>query len=387
MMNLCEQTENKFIELFGVEPQLFKAPGRINLIGEHTDYNDGFVLPAAIDKAIVFAMQKNEGNLFRFYSIDYQEYVEFEKVELLEDAPFWSRYLLGVLAQMQKRNLHFEGVDCVFSGDIPLGAGLSSSAALESGFAFGVNALFDFQLESIDLVKIAQKAEHEYAGVKCGIMDQYASVFGRKKQVVQLDCRSNTHQYFPLELKEDIFLLVNTKVKHSLASSAYNKRREECDTAVEYFRKYYPNVTALRDVTDQMLNEHIGKPDALSFQRALFVVNENDRVVKATQALLEDDLQYFGELMYASHQGLKELYEVSCDELDFLVKETKKIPEIKGSRMMGGGFGGCTLNLMKESFVEDFKSQITIKYFDRFGIKPEFYLVNIQNGVESIKTC
>ena len=387
MMNLCEKTKSKFVELFGIEPQLFKAPGRINLIGEHTDYNDGFVLPAAIDKAIVFAMHKNEEKLFRFYSVDYQEYVEFNKVELLESAPFWSRYLLGVLAQMQKRDLHFTGIDCVFAGDIPLGAGLSSSAALESGFAFGVDTLFAFKLESIELVKMAQKAEHEFAGVKCGIMDQYASVFGRKDQVVQLDCRNNTHRYFPLALRDDIFLLVNTKVKHSLASSAYNKRREECDTAVEYFRKYYPEVKALRDVSNQMLNEHLDKPDAISFQRALFVVNENDRVVKATQALFRDNLPMFGELMYASHKGLKELYEVSCNELDFLVEETQKMPEVKGSRMMGGGFGGCTLNLMKESFVEDFKSQITIKYFDQFGIKPEFYLVNIQNGVESIKTC
>ena len=378
---LSQRIQERFIELFNSEAQMFAAPGRINLIGEHTDYNEGFVLPAAIDKKILFGIRKNNLNRFRFYSIDYEEYQEFDTIELLEDSPFWSRYLLGVLAQFKKKGLELSGFDCVFGGDIPLGAGLSSSAALECGFAFGINELSNYQISRFDLVKMAQKAEHEYAGVMCGIMDQYASVFGKEDQVFMLDCRSNTHQYFPFIMNDYILALVNTHVKHSLASSEYNQRQEECAKGVNYFQKLDISIGSLRDVTLGLIDENTNKPDALSYSRCKYVVEENDRVVQATKALNKGNYQLFGQLMYQSHEGLQKLYEVSCKELDFLVDQTRNMPKVLGSRMMGGGFGGCTLNLIEKGFATEFEKEIKKKYKDEFDIDADVYYVRISEGV------
>ncbi len=384
--SIFQKIQEKFNELFQSQAQIFAAPGRINLIGEHTDYNEGFVLPAAIDKYIYFGIQKNDLNKFRFYSLDYEEYQEFDRIEIIEEAPFWSRYLLGVLAQFKKQSFPLDGFDCVFGGDIPLGAGLSSSAALECGFAFGVNQLSGFNISSIQLVKMAQLAEHEYAGVLCGIMDQYTSVFGKKDQVFMLDCRTNTHKYFPFIMDDYVLALVNTHVKHSLASSEYNQRQKECHRGVEYFRKTERNIQSLRDVPYQMIEENINKPDAISYSRCKYVVEENERVKQASTALKNKDYRLFGQLMYQSHEGLQKLYEVSCKELDFLVKQTRSMPQVLGSRMMGGGFGGCTLNLIEKTFASNFEKEIKEKYKAKFDINADVYFVKISGGVKNILT-
>jgi len=376
--------EIKFKELFNSKCQLFEAPGRINLIGEHTDYNEGFVLPAAIDKSIIFGVQKNDLNLFRFFSIDYNEYQEFNTTQLLEDAKLWSKYLLGVLAQFEKEDITLSGFDCVFGGNIPLGAGLSSSAALECGFAFAVNELSNFQIPSFKLVQMAQKAEHEYAGVMCGIMDQYASVFGRKEQLIQLDCRTNTHEYFPLKMDHHILALVDTRVKHSLASSEYNNRKKECIEGVKYLQQFNKDIHSLRDVSLGMIEQNINKPNETSHKRCRYVVEENERVQQVTQALLKEDYNKVGELIYQSHQGLQNLYEVSCPELDFLVEQTFEMPQVLGARMMGGGFGGCTLNLIEKEYALDFEKNIKTKYKEAFNIDAEVYFVKISDGTRKI---
>jgi len=376
--------QNKFTELFHTKPNIYQAPGRINVIGEHTDYNEGLVLPAAINKYMVFGVQKNKLNKFRFYSVDYDEYLEFDEIKKHKDVALWSLYLLGVLAQFEKNSLALDGFDCVFGGDIPLGAGLSSSAALASGFAFAINDLSNFNLSSFDLVKIAQIAEHEYAGVMCGIMDQYASLFGKKDQLIQLDCKSNTHHYFPLKMNEYIFALVDTKVKHSLASTEYNLRKHECNEGIKFYQNFDSNITSLRNVDIKMIEEYKGQPNKTSYKRCKFVVEENERVKQASQALLKNDYIQLGKLIYQSHIGLQKLYEVSCTELDFLVEETHQMPQVLGSRMMGGGFGGCTLNLLEKDFTSHFEQIIKAKYKAKFGINANVYFISISEGVKNI---
>jgi len=372
---LQQKIAAKFREFFPQEPQLFSAPGRINIIGEHADYNDGFVMPAAIDKRIYFAFGVNQENRHRFYSFDFDEYFETSQLKVTDQTKHWATYIIGVLAQFENMNLYF---DIVFGGDIPSGAGLSSSAALESGVAVAVNAFLQAGKSKIELVKMAQKAEHDYAGVMCGIMDQYASVFGKENQVIKLDCRTNTHEYFPLHLQDYSLILVDTKVKHSLASSEYNLRRQECERAVTYYQKKHPEVKSLRDVKPEWLEPN--KPDEISFKRAQYIVEEFQRVIDATVALEKDDLRTLGNLLYQTHDGLQHLYEVSCPELDFLVDLSRKMDSVLGARMMGGGFGGCTLNLVHQDFVADFKSQIAESYQLKFNQSPEFYLVKIEDG-------
>lgn len=381
---LLQKIEVKFEKLFKNTPRLFLAPGRINIIGEHTDYNDGFVLPAAIDKHIAFAVAKNELNRFRFYSIDFQESEEVKSVELGQDIKLWAQYLIGVLAQFEKIGKLDFGFDVVFGGNIPVGAGLSSSAALECGFAKAVNVLSELNLSDIDLVEMAQKAEHEYAGVMCGIMDQYASIFGKKDQVFKLDCRNNTHQYFPLELHDYELLLINTNVKHSLASSEYNLRREECERGVQYFKTLDSNISALRDVSMDMIEAQVDKPDPISYKRSKYMVEEIARVGQATQAMADNDLSLLGKLLYQTHDGLSKLYEVSCPELDFLVDLTRPLNQVLGSRMMGGGFGGCTLNLLKKSYIPEFKELVIAAYEKQFSKSPDFYGVHLSDGVRIV---
>lgn len=381
---MLEKIRNKFKELYPSEPRMFVAPGRINIIGEHTDYNDGFVLPAAIDKHIAFAVNTNNLGKHRFYSIDYEQLEEVTTLALGQKVKLWAKYLMGVLAQFEKMgklNTHF---DVVFGGNIPVGAGLSSSAALECGLARAVNTILNLGLQDLELVKMAQKAEHEYAGVQCGIMDQYASIFGKENQVFKLDCRDHTHQYFPLELHDYELLLVNTHVKHSLASSEYNLRRQECERGVLFYQSLDPNIKSLRDINIEMVESHPQLPDPISYQRSKFMVEEIARVERATQALLQNDLKKLGSLLYQTHEGLSKLYEVSCPELDFLVDQTHNMKEVLGSRMMGGGFGGCTLNLVHKSHIQTFKAFINKAYEKRFYKSPSFYEVKICNGAREI---
>lgn len=378
---VISRVNSKFRDTFHNNPITIVAPGRINLIGEHTDYNDGFVLPAAIDMSIAFALSKNNDNVFRFYSLDFDELFTTSDSKSVSESHPWANYLLGLVAQFEKLGIVITGMDCVFGGNIPIGAGLSSSAALECGFAFGINKLYNCSLSKFQMVSMAQKAEHEYAGVMCGIMDQFASVFGKKDYAIRLDCRNYDYDYFPLEMKNHTIALVNTKVEHELASTEYNQRRLECEKGVEILKANDPSIISLRDVDETILSEQKNKMDAIVYNRCHYVVCENQRVVDACNALEKSDFDEFGKLMYESHKGLRGEYEVSCKELDILVEATKELDYVLGSRMMGGGFGGCTINLIKSGYEDVFKKDISSEYKKKTGIVPDIYFVKLSDGV------
>ncbi|MGV3503479.1 MAG: galactokinase [Adhaeribacter sp.] len=370
----------KFKELYQQEPLVVRSPGRVNLIGEHTDYNEGFVLPAAINKEIFFAIAPSNTQQVRFYSFDLQEAAAYSLEDIQPGDKAWANYLLGVIAQFQQAQLFIGGFDLVFGGNVPIGAGLSSSAAVECGLAFALNHLFNLDLEKMQLVKMAQKAEHEYAGVRCGIMDQFASMFGKHNQVVKLDCRSLNYQYYPFDLSAYRLVLCDTQVKHSLASSEYNTRRQECEQGVALLQKYYPQVKSLRDVSLQMLEAHATEFPEVVLKRCGYVVRENLRVETACEDLVRGDLQAFGQKMYASHQGLQHDYEVSCPELDFLAARAKDHPAVLGARMMGGGFGGCTINLVALDSLEQFTADMKQAYQQAFGTELPVYIAQIVDG-------
>lgn len=381
---LLNTIKQKFTEVFKSTPYLYRAPGRINLIGEHTDYNNGFVLPAAIDKAIYFAASTNREKKIRLYSIDYGEYFEIPIENLMKSDTNWANYLIGVAVQFQKKNLTLMGIDCVFAGDIPLGAGLSSSAALECGFAICINDLNSFDIKKSELILMAQKAEHEFAGVKCGIMDQFASTFGKSGHVVRLDCRNLGYEYFPLTNDIIDIILCDTKVKHTLASSEYNNRRAECEEGVSKVKKKYSAVDSLRDVTPDMLVEMKSEMSTSVYTRCHYVVHEIVRVEEACKALVKHDFATFGKLMYETHDGLSKEYNVSCKELDVLVDIARRNPDILGSRMMGGGFGGCTISLIKKGGAERFIEAVHNEYPKETGLHAEIYRVSIGDGAGRI---
>ncbi len=386
MSTLEHDVYQKFIELYKAEPIIVRSPGRINLIGEHTDYNDGFVMPAAINKRAVFAIAPSNTDQSACYSMKYNEefIINLHDPEKVEE-PAWANYLLGVLDRFVERGYELKQFNCVFSGDIPVGAGMSSSAAIECGFGFALNELNNLGVSKIDIVKIAQWAEHHYVGVLCGIMDQFASVMGKDGHVIVLDCRSLTHRYAPIDLKEYMLVLFDTKVKHSLVDSEYNTRRQECETGIKILRAHYPEVKSLRDVTQDMLNKHKGEFSEKVFDRCQYIVQEIERVPKASEDLSRGDLAAFGRKMYETHEGLSKLYEVSCAELDFFVDEAKKFPEILGARMMGGGFGGCTINLVRKDFADRFEQHLRKAYRDRFNHELETYRVNVEGGTSVVQ--
>lgn len=380
-----ETINTLFESYFGKSPEfLCKAPGRINLIGEHTDYNGGFVMPAAMDKAIYFAVSKREDNICRVFSENMNEFLEFSLDHLENTTPSWANYIKGVLAEFEKLNASILGFDMVFGGDIPAGAGVSSSAALECGVAFCVDRMFNLQLEKIELVQLAQAAENNFVGVKCGIMDQFASMFGRKNEVIQLDCRSLEYKYFPFEMKEYVVVLCDTGVKHNLGDSEYNTRRAECEAGVKLLQKYYPEAKLLRDVSLDQLKLHKDEFEQVVYNRCLYVVSEIDRVERACKFLEKGNLTAFGGLMYETHDGLQNLYEVSCKELDFLVENSNQFDSVIGARMMGGGFGGCTINLVKKDAVAHFVEEMTKAYQNQFGLLLKTYITEISNGVSKI---
>lgn len=361
---------------------MVRAPGRINLIGEHTDYNDGFVMPAAINREVFFGISASDDHRSVFYSIKYNERFEVDlKNPQPVGEPRWANYLLGVLFQFIQNGYPVRPFYCAFGGNIPLGAGMSSSAAIECGFAFALSAMNELKVPKLQMIAMAQWAEHHYVGVQCGIMDQFASVMGKEGQVIVLDCRSLTHHYSPLDLNEYSIVLCDTKVKHSLVDSEYNMRRKECESGVKVLRQYYPEVKSLRDASVTMLEEHRHEFEGKVFDRCLYVVQEILRVQLASQDLDKGDLKAFGKKMYETHEGLSRLYEVSCEELDFLVGEAKKSDRVLGSRMMGGGFGGCTINLVENDFVETFIQQITGEYRKAFSIDMPAYRVKVVDGV------
>ncbi len=374
-----------FQQRFGKSPIIVIAPGRINLIGEHTDYNEGFVMPSAINNYFVFALAPNQTKSFSAYSTDLNETITFS-IQEIKAGHHWTNYFMGVIQGITQRGHEVPGFDCVFGGNIPIGAGLSSSAALCSGLGFALNEAFQFSLSRLDLAKIAQSAEHNFAGVKCGIMDMYASLFSKQGSVILLDCRSLTHEYLPFQQDDVEVLLMDTKVKHTLASSAYNKRREACEEGVSIIQKDFPNVSALRDVSVALLKSYQDKMTKEVFEKSLFITEEIQRTKDAATLLQNRNLTAFGKLMNQTHWGLSELYEVSCEESDFLVKcaeEEKSL--ILGSRQMGGGFGGCTINLVKKGSANSYTSKIKEKYFATFKKEPDFYLVNLSEGVHTFE--
>lgn len=381
-----DNIKQKFSDLFSQSPEiLVRAPGRINLIGEHTDYNDGFVLPAAIDKAIYFAVSKRDDAKVSLFAYDLDDAYEFSLDDVSKSEKGWANFLIGMVAEMTRANDKLtQGFNVVFGGDVPLGAGLSSSAAVESGIGFALNQLYGFGLSSIDLALTAQRAEHNFAGVKCGIMDMFASIHGKEKAVIRLDCRNLSYEYFPFNTTEYDIILCNSGVKHNLGDSEYNKRRAECEEGISILQHAFPQINSLRDVTTAMLRSQADKLPQIVYNRCRYVVEEINRVELACKALLENDFVSFGEKMYETHQGLSELYEVSCPELDFLVEQTIDNEAIAGARMMGGGFGGCTINLVKKEAVDTFLEEISKAYEARFGQKLVSYKVAITNGVEEI---
>ncbi len=381
---MIKKINQVFEQRFGRASLWVKSPGRVNLIGEHTDYNDGFVFPAAIDKAIYFAMATNSKQKFRFYAYDFQEYFELDTDKLGITGTAWANYLLGVYAQFKKAGYHLEGVDCVFGGDIPMGAGLSSSAAIENGFALALNKIFDTKIGKLDMVKLAQKAEHEYAGVQCGIMDQFAIMYGKKDHALKLDTRSLDFDYANIGLKDYDLVLCDTRVKHELASSEYNTRRKECETGVMILQRYDKNIRALRDVSLELLEQHKTEFDPMVYKRCIYVVKENNRVEQAFFALQNNDIQQFGELMYRSHEGLRDEFEVSCNELDLLYNIAKNSEDVVGARMMGGGFGGCTINIVKRDKLGTFSENISKAYQKATGIRPEIMVMKIDEGTSII---
>jgi len=370
----------KFNELFGPFQLVVRSPGRINLIGEHTDYNEGFVLPAAIDKEIFLAFAENGTKECRIFSFDYGEMKTFSLLEFSPASSGWINYIMGVVAELLKGGHEVRGFDCVFGGNIPIGAGLSSSAALENGVCFGLSTLFGLEIDRLSMVKYSQTAEHDYAGVACGIMDQFASMMGKAGHAIRLDCRSLEYSYFPLNLGHYQFILCNTKVEHSLADTEYNQRRRECEMGVSAVQGHYSGIASLRDVTFEMLDSVISELPLKVWKRCTYVLEENERLLKGCQMLETGDLEGFGTLMYGSHDGLSSKYEVSCPELDFLVDFTRERSEVLGARMMGGGFGGCTINLVRKDQKELFEAEITAAYQSEFNRNPEIYEVNIVDG-------
>lgn len=379
-----ERIQEKFAELFGEGGKTYASAGRINLIGEHTDYNGGYVFPGAIDCGIMAKVKPNGTARVRAFSIDFNQLSEFGLNE--EDVPSesWARYIFGVCRETVKRGGKVEGFDTVFAGDVPLGAGLSSSAALESTFAFALNTIFDNGLDKMQLALIGQSTEHNYCGVKCGIMDQFISVFGKKDKLVRLDCKTMEYKYFPFSFDGYRLVLLDSCVKHELASSAYNKRRESCENVRDAIARNHPDVEFLSDAKRIWLEEVRDQVPEEDFMRAEYVIGEVQRVLDVCDALERGDVETVGEMMYQTHFGLSRLYEVSCEELDFLNHIARKL-DVTGSRVMGGGFGGCTINLVKEELYDTFISEASRQFEEKFGHKPKVYDVIISDGARIVE--
>lgn len=382
-----DYVRSRFVKHFdGQTGNVYASPGRINLIGEHTDYNGGFVFPGAIDKGIMCEIRPNGTNKVMAYSIDLKDRVEFDIDDEKGPKASWARYLYGIVQEMKKRGVDVKGFNTAFAGDVPLGAGLSSSAALESCYAYALNDLFgENKVSKWDMVLAGQATEHNYCGVNCGIMDQFASVFGMEGKLMRLDCRSREFEYFPFDPKGYRLVLVDSVVKHELASSAYNDRRKSCENVVAALQKKYPEKTieTLRDADWDMLNAVKDEVIEEDMKRATFVLGEKDRVLAVCDALNAGDYETVGKKMYETHHGLSKEYEVSCEELDYL-NDIAREDGVTGSRIMGGGFGGCTINLVKEDLYDHFIADVKKKYAERYGKEPKIYDVVIKDGSRKI---
>ncbi|MEQ8303848.1 MAG: galactokinase [Cyclobacteriaceae bacterium] len=376
---MTNRIQKEFRERFKTEPTTIVSPGRINLLGEHLDYNGGVVLPTAINKYITFAIGPVDSDHCTVVAADYGETISFS-LDDLKPYQGWISYFMGVVQGIRNVERPHRGFNCVFGGDIPDGAGLSSSAALCCGIGFALNEIFSLKLKRIDIALIAQFAEHEFAGVKCGIMDQYANLFSQQNFLLQLDCRLLTHELVPFVLDDVEILLIDTRVKHELASSAYNDRRSACEWGVSQVKELFPDVTSLRDVQESQLRAIENKMTSAVFNNCLYVLQEMERVRVGVALLKANDLPGFGRLMYQSHQGLSAQYEVSCAELDYLVRMAAD-NNVLGSRMMGGGFGGCTINLVHKDKSHTFQAHVAEEYQQQFEVDPQFYCVEPGDGV------
>jgi len=376
-----QSVRDYFVGQFNKEPLLIRSPGRINLIGEHTDYNDGFVMPAAINREIIFAIAPSNNSNSKIYSLNFGELYEI-KLDNPQPvpAPAWANYLLGVLRQLIDRGFSLRPFVCVFGGNIPAGSGMSSSAALECGFAFALHELNSLTISTVELAKIGQWAEHNFVGVRCGMMDQFANMMGKEDHVIQLDCRSLEHQYFPIQLQDYSIVLFNSGVKHSLAASEYNIRRAECEEGVRVLQKGNSSIKSLRDVSLKMLNDNRSAFPGHVYNRCKYIVEEIKRVQLASVDIQQNALHAFGKKMFETHEGLSKLYQVSCEELDYLVTLVQQYPEVLGARMMGGGFGGCSINIIQNSLISTITERVSVGYRKKFNIDIEAYVVEIKNG-------
>ena len=376
-----DDVKTTFENTFKTEPLLIFSPGRINIIGEHTDYNDGFVFPAAVNKGIALAIQKTDAKYCSALALDMGNTLEFTLDKLTpHQEGSWENYILGVIFEIQKTKKISQNFNIIFKGNIPSGAGMSSSAALENSVVYGLNELLKLNLTKLEMILISQKAEHNYVGVKCGIMDQYASMFGIKNNALLLDCRTITAKPFEIDFKDHQLLLINTNVKHSLSDSAYNNRRAVCESISKQL-----GIKALRDATetDLMTIRHKVTPE--DYQKACYVIQENNRAIQASKAIKNNNLKTLGKLIYESHYGLQHQYKVSCDELDFLVEQAKLNRHVLGARMMGGGFGGCTINLVEKNNIQDFVETTTVAYKKQFNKTCSAYFIELSKGTHLVK--
>ena len=383
------KTVKNVVEKFGSEFEvastlLVRSPGRVNIIGEHVDYNEGFVLPAAIDKAIYVAVSKRTDEKIKLYSVDFSENYEVAVADL-QPTKTWATYILGVADQLIKRGHNIGGFNLALDGDVPIGAGLSSSAAVECATVFALNNLFELGIDKMEMVRIAQKAEQTFSGVMCGIMDMFASMFGKKDHVIKLDCKTLEYEYKPFVLDGYKILLLNTNVEHSLASSAYNERRSQCEQGVAWVKQHHPEINSLRDITIAMLDKYVATKNTVIYNRCKYIVEEIQRLLNGCIDLDNGDIAALGNKMFATHEGLSKLYEVSCKEADWLVEQVKNIPAVLGARMMGGGFGGCTINIVKDDAIDEFVEKLSKGYKQNMGWQLSAYVANIENGTEVIK--
>ena len=383
------KTHEMYVHYFGVKPEIqVRAPGRINLIGEHTDYNNGFVLPAAVSQSIYFAIGKSKnperGSLI---SLDYNQTFDFDIADLpkLPDHS-WQNYILGVAAEIVKSGRKLEGFNIVFGGDIPQGSGMSSSAALECGTCFGLNELFALNIPKLEMVKMSQMAEHHHVGVQCGIMDQFASMMGKAGQAFRLDCQSLEFDYFPIDLKDYSLVLCNSNVEHNLATSEYNVRRQQCTEGVRILQKGYPEVESLRDATLTQLDAVKAAMPEVIYRRCKYIIEENQRVMAFSKALGAYDFSKAGDILKQAQEGMRNDYEITCPEIDFMADFANARQDVAGARMMGGGFGGCTLNLLRKGAEEAFIEQLNDAYKKNFQKETTPIAIRIAEGVSSIET-
>lgn len=384
---LIQHTTEHFEKLFHNKPEyIFLSPGRINIIGEHVDYNDGFVLPAAINKYVCIAISPNETAITKIIAKDLNEIFEFDlNDQLVPNAEMWINYILGVLQQFKEKNLSVKNFNAVFSSTVPIGAGLSSSAAVECGFAFALNKMYQCNLSKQEIALIGQKSEHTFVGVNCGIMDQFASVFGKKNKVIKLDCNTLAYEYHKADFKNYSLLLLDSNVKHTHLTSGYNDRRNEVEQGLAIIKQHFPAVKTFRNCTSSMVLELKEQLGETIFKRCHFVVKEIQRVQDAVDAIENSDFKKLGELMTETHQGLSNEYEVSCDEIDFLVDAIQNEKTVLGARMMGGGFGGCSINLVEKGSENELIKKIFEQYRNAFGIELKSYKVKISKGTTEYK--